>query len=203
MSARIFPFIGSPLPEIVYLDTSFVWELYDPQANPIRQAECTAFLNRLTQARILMVINSWVIQELRHVILVGVYRQEALRRQMGWLELFRQDKSFMPTVIQSIQQVEALVDAQPLIMRLPIQLDLATDAVALDLMRAYNLDAGNAYHIALARAEQMNSFVTLDQGFGAVDTLNLYTCHPTLLQAQTTATEILLVDETGSSLCSE
>jgi len=122
---------------------------------------------------------------------VGVYRQEAQSRRMGWLELFRHDKSFMPTAIQLIQQVEAIVDAQPLIMRLPVQLDLATDAVALGLMRAYNLDAGNAYHIALARAEQVNSFVTLDQGFGAVDALNLYTCHPTLLQAQTTATEIL------------
>ena len=188
MSARIFPFIGSPLPDIVYLDTSFVWEIHNPHADPIRQAECQAFMNRLTQAGVMMVINSWVIQELRHVILVVVYRQEARSRRTGWLELFRQDKSFMPTVIQSIQQVEALVDAQPLIMRLPIHLDLTTDTVAIDLMRTYNLDAGNAYHIALTRAEQVNSFVTLDQGFGAVDTLNLYTCHPILLQAQTTAT---------------
>jgi predicted nucleic acid-binding protein len=197
MSARIFPFIGSPLNGIVYLDTSFIWELYNPQANPIRQAECTAFLNRLTQAEIMMVINSWVIQELRHVILVGVYRPEARSRRMGWLELFRRDKSFMPAVIQAIQQVEALVDAQPLIMRIPIHLDLATDAVAINLMRAYNLDSGNAYHIALAGAEQVNSFVTLDQGFGVVDALNIYTCHPVLLQAQTTATEILPFDETG------
>ncbi len=59
MSARIFPFIGSPLPEIVYLDTSFVWELYDSQSNPIRQAECRAFLNRLYQAEVIMVINSF------------------------------------------------------------------------------------------------------------------------------------------------
>jgi predicted nucleic acid-binding protein len=199
MSARIFPFIGSPLPEIVYLDTSFVWELYDPQANPIRQAQCAAFWARLNQAEVMMVINSWVIQELRHVILVGVYRPETRSRQMGWLELLRHDKSFMPTVIQSIQQIEALVDAQPLIMRLPIHLDLATDTIAIDFMMTYNLDAGNAYHIALARAEQVNSFVTLDQGFGAVDTLNLYTCHPVLLQAQTTATEILPFDETCSS----
>ncbi|MBC8228685.1 type II toxin-antitoxin system VapC family toxin [bacterium] len=197
MSAKIFPFIGSPLPEIVYLDTSFVWELYDPQANPIRQTECTAFLARLTQAEIMMVINSWVIQELRHIILAGVYRQEAQSKRMGWLELYRQDKSFMPTVIQSIQQVEALVDAQPLIMRLPIHLDLTIDAVAINLMRAYNLDSGNAYHIALAGAEQVNSFVTLDQGFGFVDALNIYTCHPGLLQAQTTATEIIPFDETG------
>jgi predicted nucleic acid-binding protein len=152
-----FHFVGSPLPEIVYLGTSFVWEIYNPHASPIRQAECRAFLDRLARAGVMMVINSWVIQELRHVILVGVYRPEARSRQMGWLELFRQNKSFMPTVIQSIQHVEMLVDAQPLIMRLPVQLDLATDAVALGLMRAYNLDAGNAYHIALARAEQVNS----------------------------------------------
>lgn len=197
MSARIFPFVGSPLPDIVYLDTSFVWEIHNPHADPIRQAQCAAFGARLNQAEVMMVINSWVIQELRHVILVGVYRQEARRRQMGWLELFRQDKSFMPTVIQSIQQVEAIVDAHPLFMRLPIHLDLMTDAVAIDLMKAYNLDAGDAYHIALARAEQVNSFVTLDGGFGVVDTLNLYTCHPVLLQAQTTATEILPFDETG------
>ncbi|MBM3238189.1 hypothetical protein FJZ31_18000 [Candidatus Poribacteria bacterium] len=73
MSARIFPFVGSSLPEIVYLDTSFVWEIYNPHASPIRQAQCTAFLDRLTQAGILMVINSWVIQELRHVILPNFF----------------------------------------------------------------------------------------------------------------------------------
>jgi hypothetical protein len=111
MSARIFPFIGSPLPEIVYLDTSFVWGLYNPYADPMRQAECWAFLNRLTQAGVMMVINSWVIEELRHAILVGVYRQEARIRRTGWVELFRQDKSLMPTVIQLIQEVEALVAA--------------------------------------------------------------------------------------------
>jgi predicted nucleic acid-binding protein len=191
MSARIFPFIGSPLPDIVYLDTSFVWEVHNPHADPIRQAECQAFMNRLTQAGVMMVINSWVIQELRHVILVVVYRQEARIRRTGWLELFRQDKSLMPTVIQSIQQIEALLNARPLIMRLPIHLDVTTDAVALDLMTAYNLDAADAYHVAIARADGLNAFVTLDQGFGVVDTLNLYTCDPTLLHNQTTATEVL------------
>ena len=191
MSARIFPFIGSPLPEIVYLDVSFVWEVYNPYANPIRQAECKAFLNRLYQAGVMIVINSWVIQELRHVVLVGIYRQEARRRGRGWLELFRQDKSFMPTVIQSIHQVEAVVEAQPLIMRLPVHLERATDAIALDMMAAYHLDAADSYHVAIARAEDINSFVTLDQGFGVVDTLNLYTCDSILLQSQTTETEVL------------
>ncbi len=98
MIARIFPFIGSPLPEIVYLDTSFVWEVNNPSAaDAIRQAECRAFIDLLTQARIMMVINSWVLQELRHVILIGVYRKEAQRRQMSWRRLFRQDKSLMPS----------------------------------------------------------------------------------------------------------
>ena len=100
----------------------------------------------------------------------------------------------MPTVIQSIQQTEAILDAQPLIMRLPIQLDLTTDAIALDFMAAYNLDAADAYHVAIARGDGLNSFVTLDQGFGVVDALNLYTCDSTLLQNPTTATEILPFD---------
>ena len=66
MSARIFPFIGSPLADIVYLDTSFVREVYNPHADPIRQAECQAFMNRLTQAGVMMVINSWVNGFLSH-----------------------------------------------------------------------------------------------------------------------------------------
>ncbi|MCH8292951.1 type II toxin-antitoxin system VapC family toxin [Candidatus Poribacteria bacterium] len=196
MSARIFPFVGSPLADIVYLDTSFVWELYNPHADPIRQAKCIAFLDRLHQAEVMIVINSWVTQELRHVILAGVYYEEAQRRRMSWRQLFRQDKSLMPTVIQSIQQVEVLIDALPLIIRLPTHLDLTTDAVALDLMETYNLDAADAYHIAISRADGINSFVTLDQGFGVVGQINLYTCDPTLLQNQTTETAILLFDET-------
>ena len=196
MIARIFPFIGSPLPGIVYLDTSFVWEVYDPYADPVKQAECKAFLDRLTQSEVMMVINSWVIQELRHVILIGVYRHEARGRRMSWQQLFHQDKNFMSTVIQSIQQVEAILDAQPLIMRLPIHLDVTTDAVALGVMAAYNLDAADAYHVAIAQVEGIHSFVTLDQGFGVVDTINLYTCDPILLQAQTTATEILSFNQT-------
>jgi len=169
MSTRIFPFVGSPLPDIVYLDTSFVREVYNPQADPIRQAACRAFFARLTQAEVIMVINSWVIQELRHVILMGVYRAEARGRRMSAGQLFRQDKSFMPTVIQSIQQVESVIDADPQIVRLPTHLDLTTDAVALDLMETYNLDAADAYHIAIARTDGINSFVTLDQGFGVVE----------------------------------
>jgi predicted nucleic acid-binding protein len=58
-------------------------------------------------------------------------------------------------------------------------------------MDAYHLDAADAYHIAIARAEGINAFVTLDQGFGAVDTLNLYTGDLILLQNQTTAIDIL------------
>ena len=196
MSARIFPFIGSPLPDIVYLDTSFVWEIYNPRADPIRRAECTACLDRLYQAGVMMIINSWVIQELRHAILVSVYRPEARIRRTGWLELFRRDKNLMPTVIQSIQQIEALVDALPHLMRLPIQLGSATDAVALELMAAYDLDSADAYHVAIAQADGINSFVTLDQGFGVIDTLNLYTCDSGLLQSQTAATEILPFDQT-------
>jgi len=157
MSARIFPFIGSPLPDIVYLDTSFVWEVNNPDASDaIRQAACRAFINRLTQARVMMVINPWVIQELRHVILIGVYRKEAQRRQMSWGRLFRQDKSLMPTVIQLIQQVEAVVDAHSLIVRLPIHLGVTTDAVALDFRHVSNfrknvltlLGSGNVLRIA-------------------------------------------------------
>ena len=192
MSARIFPFLGSSLPEIVYLDTSFVWEIYNPHADAIRQAECTVFLDRLYQAEVMMVINSFVIQELRHAILVSIYRQEARSRRMGWPELFRQDKTSIPAVIQSVQQVEVLVDAIPLMMRLPIHLDVTTDAAALDCMETYNLDSADAYHVAIARADEINSLVTLDQG--AVDTLNLYTCDPVLLQNQTTETEILPFD---------
>jgi predicted nucleic acid-binding protein len=97
----------------------------------------------------------------------------------------------MPIVIQSIQQVEVLVDALPHLMHLPIHLDVTTDAVALDFMAAYNLDAADAYHVAIARADGINSFVTLDQGFGVVDTLNLYTCDSVLLQNQMTATDLL------------
>ncbi len=54
----------------------------------------------------------------------------------------------------------------------------------------------DAYHFAIARADGINSFVTLDQGFGVIDTLNLYTCDLALLQNQTTATEILPSNQT-------
>ena len=191
MSARIFPFDGPLLPEIVYLDTSFVWELYDPQTDPIRQTQCREFFNRLAQAEVIMVINSLVLQELRHVILMAAYRIEARSRRMSASQLFRQDKSFMPTVIQSIRQVESVIDANPQITRLPIQLDLVTDEVAISLMETYNLDSADAYHVAIAYANGINSFVTLDRGFGSVDVLNLYTCDSVLLQEGSTTTEIL------------
>jgi predicted nucleic acid-binding protein len=78
-----------------------------------------------------------------------------------------------------------------MIMNVPIHLDSTTDTVALDFMTAYDLDAADSYHLAIAHADGINSIVTLDQGFGAVDTMNLYTCDATLLQEQTTETEIL------------
>jgi len=65
----------------------------------------------------------------------------------------------MPTVVQEIRRVEGLLDANPLIAHISVELSLGADRAVLQLMEQYGLDSADAYH---------------------VDTLNVYTCDPLL-----------------------
>jgi len=58
-------------------------------------------------------------------------------------------------------------------------------------MEAYGVDSADAYHIALTRKNEINSFVTLDGDFGQIGNINIFTCDAVLLRSQTTAMTLL------------
>ncbi|MBC8232425.1 type II toxin-antitoxin system VapC family toxin [bacterium] len=191
MTSQIFDFNADILPEIIYMDTSYIRELYGQITNPVRQGQCDAFHRRMQVEQIIMIITSLVLEELRHIILRGIYRPYAAAQRMDWRQLLRTDKSYVPTAIAEIRRIEALLNADPLIIILNADLTYSVNDDALQIMEAYGVDSADAYHIALARQNEINSFVTLDQDFGQIGNINIFTCDAVLLRNQTTAATLL------------
>ena len=191
MTSRIFPFDASSLPDFLYLDTSYVWELHGTRADPTRSRACRTFYGRIQTEQVIMILNSIVLLELRHIILRAIYRQEAASRGVDWRQLLRMDKSFVPIAIAEVRRVETLLASDPLIVILDANITADIYETALQVMETYGVDATDAYHVALARQEEINSFVTLDQDFGQIGNLNLFTCDAVLLRSRTTDTTLL------------
>jgi predicted nucleic acid-binding protein len=191
VNPRIFDFNAYILPEIVYIDTSYIRELYGQITNPLRQGQCDAFHRRMQSEQVIMVTTSLVLEELRHIILRGIYRPHAVAQRMDWRQLLRTDKSYVKTAIAEIRRIEALLKADPLIIVLNADLNDTVNYDALQIMEAYGVDSADAYHVALVRQNEINSFVTLDQDFGQIGNINIFTCDTVLLRNRTTATTLL------------
>lgn len=150
MTSQIFDFNADILPEIIYMDTSYIRELYGQITNPVRQGQCDAFHRRMQAEQIIMVITSLVLEELRHIILRGIYRPYAAAQQMDWRQLLRTDKSYVPTAIAEIRRIEALLNADPLIIILNADLTYSVNDDALQIMEAYGVaeKPNNRYDLA-------------------------------------------------------
>jgi predicted nucleic acid-binding protein len=191
VNPRIFDFNAYILPEIASIDTSYIRELYGQITNPLRQGQCDAFHRRIQSEQVIMVITSLVLEELRHIILRGIYRPYAVAKRMDWRQLLRIDKSHVQTAIAEIRRIETLLNTDPLIILLDADLNDTVNYDALQIMEAYGVDSADAYHVALARQNEINSFVTLDQDFGQIGNINIFTCDAVLLRNQTSSMTLL------------
>lgn len=168
---------NSPLPEIMYIDTSFLYEVYSNDQENKHSIECYNFTNRLAANGTIMVVSHLVMEEMEHVILKGIYRRYAkqLRGNISWTDLYKRTKEYMPEVIDEIKRVKYIINSNPNIVDLPVLIDQDFSDQRTEMMERFYLDSRDAAHIVASFGSTINSFAVNDQDYKTVSGINIYT----------------------------
>lgn len=163
----------SPLEqELVYWDASFAIALVSDTAD--YHDECYQFRERLRQEGILSLISDFVLDEVAFFTVKNVLLDEAQRTRVRWRAVKRQRPDLVVAAAAVADQHREELECRALTLCLPP----GVTRRAFQLMQDHALLPTDAYHIATALENGVNSFVTLDQDFLDVDGIIVYTCLP-------------------------
>lgn len=165
---------NSPLPDIMYLDTSFIYKIYgnDPQSQ--HKEDCYNFSNRLAANGVIMAVSQFAIEELEHVILKGIYEKRAQERNTNWILLLKKTTEFMPEVTAELNRVMGLLSNNPNVVECPVTMDTEFGILRRKLITAYALDTRDAGHVISAHQNSSNSIVTIDYDYHRVPDINIF-----------------------------
>jgi len=183
---------NSPLPEIMYLDTSFIYKIYgnDPQSR--HKEDCYNFSNRLAANGVIMAVSQFAIEELEHVILKGIYEKRAEERHTNWILLLKKTTEFMPEVNLELKRVLGLLSNNPNIVECPVTMDNEFAKLRRKLITTYALDTRDACHVISAHQNSSNSIVTIDYDFHRVPDINIFSPNEKYFDAAVTQANTLL-----------
>lgn len=158
------------LEPIIYWDASYAisyiinTELY--------HNECRLFRNRLKSKEILSVGSDLVYNELAFFLIKQALEEEGKKRGMYWLDVKKSQPDFISRIMPDVEvKTNELND---LTLWLPTGEQVKEKAF--QLMSDFSLLPTDAFHIAIALENGVNSFVTLDEDFLRVDGIIVYTC---------------------------
>jgi predicted nucleic acid-binding protein len=163
LPATLRGFEEEPLPDVVVVDSSFVFEvLYDPRSPDSRHAEARAFAARLINAGSAVVYSSLLFLEAPQCWR-RLYARGGLPSPRGAtrLETFRSANEDLRVLLAQFGAVEIATDRA--------QLDLAVDLCA-----EYNLRPHDALVVALGQLSEVGDLVSLDRDFRRVDGITLW-----------------------------
>lgn len=195
---------NSPLPDIIVMDTNFIYEMYSNDPENTLADECYNFTNRLVANKRIIVINPIITGELEHIVTKGIYRKHAKRlcSDKRWDQLLKETKVYMPEVHTEIDRVLGLLANNPSIVNLPVQMDGDFEARRRELERIAHLNSTDASIVVSALKEDINTFATIDIDYQSVPHINIYTPNPKLLGLNRSAkalipftTDLLLVNK--------
>lgn len=115
-----------------------------------------------------------VYNELAFFLIKQALEEEGKRRGMYWLDVKTEDPDFISQVMPDV--IEKKNDLNDALLWLPTTEQVKEEAF--QLMTDYSLLPTDAFHIATAKQEGVNSFVTLDSDFLRIDDIIVYTCLP-------------------------
>lgn len=195
---------NSPLPEMIYLDSGFIYEVYGDNPENKFADDCYNFTNRLAANGSIMIISALAIHELDHVILKGIYKKYARlsRHDIGWLDLYKQTKEHMPEVSAEIERVTKLFRGNPNIVEVPVIMDEQFIAIRRKFMLDFLLDVTDAGHIVSASQNTVNSYAVIDADYQNVSEINIFTPNLNYPRLGTTPRRLILppeLPETGES----
>lgn len=165
---------NSPLPEIMYLDTSFIYEIYGNDPKSVHRDDCYNFSNRLSTNGVIMAVSHLAIEELEHVILRGIYKKKAQGQNTNWDLLLKQTDKYMPEVDLEINRVMELLNGNPSVVECPVTMDNEFATLRRTLISTYALDTRDAGHLIVAHQNSTNCITTIDFDFHRVSGINIY-----------------------------
>lgn len=164
--------------DVIYADTSFVWESYGIEPTP-RQAACHNFTAKAVQGNSVFVISPIVIHELKAVALKELLENEAEKLGLEHYNrkiMIANTPGIMAQANRHVEQIMNILENDPNYIILERD---ATQQQASRVSSKYNLDINDSIIVATMLHEQINSIVTLDGDYIAVNDQNLkiYTDH--------------------------
>jgi len=160
------------LEPIIYWDASYaISYIIDTE---LYHNECRLFRNRFKSEEILSVGSDLVYNELAFFLIKQALEEEGKKRRMYWLDVKRRQPDFISQVMPDVEIKKN--DLNNAILWLPTSEQVKEKTF--QLMSDYSLLPTDAFHIATALENGVNSFVTLDEDFLSVDGIIVYTCLP-------------------------
>lgn len=168
---------NSPLPEMIYLDTGFIYEIYGNNPNNKFADDCYNFTNRLTANNSILVISALTFQELDHVVLKGIHKKyaERLSRNIGWERLRKQTDEYTPEVMTEIARITKILRDNPNVVELPVIMDEWYTEMRRRFMLDYSLDSNDAGHLVVALRNSVNTYAIIDGDYKNVSGINIFT----------------------------
>lgn len=170
-------------PDIIYLDTSFIYTLYGDENASYKQS-CEDFLINCTLSETILTYSGVVLDELKHLIQVNIYDKEAERRGITdeynsngviikrWKRLFDIEPDIMADVMEEYNRVKGILDNNMILLEYKDdeKFRKLVDYISLN----FGQDSTDAKHIAVALINGINSIATLDEHFVRTDGMNIY-----------------------------
>ena len=158
------------LESIIYWDASYAISFY-VEAEQYND-ECVAFQKRLKAEGILSVVSDFVYDELSFFLIRQALTKEGRKTGQHWLDVKKSQTDFISRIMPDVKvKTDDLND-----MTFWIPNSEQVKEKAFQLMSRYSLLPTDAFHIAVALENGVNSFVTLDEDFLSVDGIIVYTC---------------------------
>ncbi|MEA4913078.1 MAG: type II toxin-antitoxin system VapC family toxin [Petrimonas sp.] len=181
------------LPDVCYLDTSFVLSAIEGNSNKYSSSLCKDFITELTNAGSMMVVSPTVFEEVAHVI-----RRKCVQDAAGNQDMREKDIDLYichnPTVLTVInQRVKQLWQIlETICYRIDFHSDKAFLNEVIQVMSQFGLGVNDAKHIALCLREGINCIATDDGDFQKTDGFNIYTPNSKLVNTCATRANVYI-----------
>jgi predicted nucleic acid-binding protein len=166
---------NTPLPDLIYLDTSFIYEVYGDNPDNKHADDCYNFTNRLVANDKIMVVSHLTYEELEHVITKGIYTKYGNRMSKRWDILKKETDRYMPEVMTEIERVTNVLMNNPNIIDLDVKMDMEFLKTRQGVIKKCSLLSRDASHVVAAHQFSINSIATVDYDFHAVPGFNIFT----------------------------
>ncbi len=175
---RLKNFTDSPLPEVIYFDTSFVIRtLVDGESH---SNQCREFIKRLKEKQLSIVFSNFLRAELWHARLFTIFKQFEKKKHINFSNCCKKyqkklntTKNFYSEIKKINERFNELLQNFEEWVESPMENKIIK--LALDIKGKYNLHSYDAIHIATMLDWGIKDIVTFDGHIEDITDLNIWT----------------------------